>query len=88
MSAMKSITFKLTVDKNNQWFVSAWVVLSQHKAVVRFKIDTGCNTLVLSHSTLKSLGLSVKGTDLLKLSDETAKLASGEICSFKKLGAV
>jgi len=88
MSAKKSLAFKLTVDKNNQWFVSAWVVLNQRKTVARFKIDTGCNALVLSHSTLKSLGLSVKSTDLSKLPNETAKLASGETSSFKKLGAV
>jgi len=88
MSANKSLVFKLTVDENNQWFVSAWVALSQRKAMVRFKIDTGCNSLVLSHNTLKGLGLSIKSTDLSKLPNETAKLASGEISSFKKLGEV
>jgi len=82
------IKLNLSVDINNQWFVSVWVEMHGRKAVVRFKVDTGCNSVVLSHSTLKSLGISTSNANLSKLSDETAKLASGEKSSFKSLGAV
>jgi predicted aspartyl protease len=84
----KTVQLELSVDSNHQWFATMWVMLQGRKQEVRFKVDTGCNALVLSHNTLKSLGLSVKSTDLSKLPNETAKLASGEISSFKKLGEV
>ena len=60
----------------------------KQKTLVKFKIDTGCNTLVLSHSTLKSLGYSAKQADLSKLPPVKAALASGEEHMFRKLGAV
>ena len=54
----KSIGIDLEIDRNNQWFAFVWVKLGKRSAIVRFKIDTGCNALVLSHKTLKALGYS------------------------------
>ena len=80
--------FRLEVDSYNQWFAWAWVVVGKHKNHVRFKVDTGCNSLVLSHSTLEGLGVSIKEADLLSLSPVSGKLASGDKHTFRKLGAV
>jgi len=79
---------RLEVDSHNQWFVWAWVVVGKQKYQVRFKVDTGCNALVLSHSTLEGLGVSIKEADLLKLSPVSGKLASGDKHIFRKLGEV
>ena len=78
----------LTVDGNNQWFVPAWVAIGGKCYRVRFKVDTGCNSLVLSHSTLKNMGFSVSEDDLSKLPFLSGKLASGKEDTFVKLGAV
>jgi len=79
---------KLRVDSNKQWFVSMWVVKGEMKYRVEFKVDNGCNALVLSHDTMKKLGFSIAPSDLGKLPDKTGRLASGEKHTFKNLGAV
>jgi len=80
---------ELRVDPQNQWFVSVWVVLNGKKAIIEFKVDTGCNGgLVLSHKELKGLGYLTNHADFANLPNETGTLASGEKSIFKKLGAV
>jgi len=79
---------ELKIDSNNQWFVPVWVVLGNKKHRVDFKVDTGCNSLVLSHSTLENMGYSTKEMDLAKLPPLPGKLASGDEHTFRKLGAV
>ncbi|MCL2357252.1 MAG: hypothetical protein FWC70_08875 [Defluviitaleaceae bacterium] len=79
---------KLRVDSNKQWFVSMWVVKGGAKYRVEFKVDNGCNALVLSHDTMKKLGFSTAAADLEKLPNKTGRLASGEKHTFKNLGAV
>jgi hypothetical protein len=78
----------LRVDNNNQWFVPVWVVIGEKKYRVEFKIDTGCNSLVLSHSTLEAIGISIKEPDLSKLPPIAGRLASGDKHTFRKLGEV
>jgi len=80
--------FELTVDNNNQWFISAWVHVAGRKAYAQFKIDTGCNTLILSHRTLKLLGITTDEAELSKLPEVPGALASGATDIFRKLGAV
>ncbi|MCL2223769.1 MAG: retropepsin-like domain-containing protein [Defluviitaleaceae bacterium] len=79
---------KLAVDPNNQWFVPVWVLLNGQMRQVMFKVDTGCDSVILSHSTLKRLNISTEFTDLSKLLGETGRLASGKKSEFKNLGAV
>jgi len=78
----------LRVDDNNQWFVYIWVAIGGKLKRVEFKADTGCNSLVLSHSTLEGMGFSVEKSDLSKLPPMPGKLASGDIHTYRKLGAV
>ena len=47
----------LEVDNFNQWFSSLYVLFNGVYRSVRFKIDTGCNALVLSH--FKDIGRNV-----------------------------
>jgi len=79
---------KLRVDHKNQWFVWAWVAIGTKRHRVEFKVDTGCNSLVLSHSTLEGMGFSVEESNLAKLPPMPGKLASGDIHTYRKLGAV
>ncbi|MCL1877448.1 MAG: retropepsin-like domain-containing protein [Defluviitaleaceae bacterium] len=79
---------ELSVDPHDQWFVSVWVTLNQKSAPVTFKVDNGCNALVLSHDTLKKLGISTNVENLDKLPNKIGKLASGEKRTFKSLGSV
>jgi hypothetical protein len=85
---MTNLRLTLDVDSYNQWFVDAWVEMHGRKIGVRFKVDNGCNGLVLSHKTLRRLGYSTTATDLSALQDITGRLANGEITSYKGLGAV
>jgi len=79
---------ELTVDPHNQWFATVWVIANGQKAKIEFKVDSGCNALVLSHETLKKLAISTKPLDLEKLPDMTGKLATGVKSRFKQLGVV
>ena len=80
--------FTLRVDPYEQWFASVLVTMHDRTSTVEFKIDTGCNSLVLSHSSLKRFGISTDATMLGKLPDESVRLASGEKSPFKRLGEV
>ena len=88
MTEDKSAKLVLRVDSHNQWFVSMWVFIGERKIFTRFKVDTGCNAMILSHSTLKSLGFSTKETDLSKLPLVVGRLASGDKHTFRKLGTI
>ena len=79
---------KIEMRAHNQWFASVWVVKSEKKAFIEFKVDNGCNGLVLNHKTLNALGVASSIEDLAKFPEETGTLASGEKTTFKKLGAV
>ena len=79
---------KLTIDPHNQWFVRIYVAIGTKSTPVTFKVDNGCNSLVLSHDTLAKLGVSTNATHLGKLPSKTGRLASGEKHIFKVLGAV
>lgn len=79
---------ELIVDENNQWFVFIWIELQGRITEVRFKVDTGCNAVVLSHGTLRRLGFSAKSEDLAKMPPETGRLASGEKSDFRSLGEI
>jgi len=79
---------ELTIDKHKQWFVPVWVVIGKKKCRVEFKVDTGCNSLVISHSTLKSIGFFKKETELLKLPPVSGVLASGDSHTFRDLGTI
>jgi len=78
----------LRTDPYEQWFASVLVTMHGRTSTVEFKVDTGCNSLVLSHSTLKKLGIPTETEKLNKLPDESVRLASGEKSPFKRLGEV
>jgi len=88
MTTAKPMKFKMDIDQKNQWFVHIWVVINNRKYRVEFKVDTGCNSLVLSHSTLKSMGYSTDKAALSKLPPVDGKLASGDVHTYRKLGTV
>ena len=79
---------ELTTDRNNQWFVPVWVSVRGRKVLVRFKVDSGCNALVLSHRTLNKLGVPTDRGTLSKLPEIPGALASGATDTFNKLGEV
>ena len=81
-----SLRIELEIDKDNQWFAFIWVELGNRKALVRFKIDTGCNSLVISHKTLSALGYDSSLDSLAKLPAIHGRLASGDKHPFGKLG--
>ncbi|MCL2356598.1 MAG: hypothetical protein FWC70_05480 [Defluviitaleaceae bacterium] len=80
--------FELTVDHANQWFIWAWVHIAGRKAYTQFKVDTGCNALILSHRTLKLLGITTDEAELSKLPEISGALAGGTTDIFRKLGAI
>jgi hypothetical protein len=74
------------VDSHKQWFARIWVLIGKKAVLVEFKIDTGCNSVVLSRKTLGKFGLTEN--DLAKLPITTGIQASGENHPYRKLGAV
>jgi len=46
---------ELSIDNYKQWFVWAWVIFGAKKLWVQFKVDTGCNSLVLTITPEKIL---------------------------------
>jgi len=88
MTAQKTVRLELSVDSNHQWFVTMWVLVQGRIKSVDFKVDTGCNALVLSHGTLRRLGFSGSEPDLAKLQSVTGKHADGEKSNYKSLGEI
>ena len=88
MNQLNKVSVKLEVDNHNQWFTSILIKIGNVSKPVRFKIDTGCNAVVLSHSTLKKLGLDTSATNLARLPEIHGTVASGDEHKFKKLGKV
>jgi hypothetical protein len=88
MTEAGGIKLKLRIDSNHQWFVYTWLVAWGKKIRVEFKVDTGCNAMVLSHRTLKNLGYSTREAELSKLPAIAGVLASGDKHMFRKLGMV
>ena len=88
MSEPSKVSVKLEVDNHNQWFVSILIKIGNISKPVRFRVDTGCNAVVLSHSTLKKLGLDTSEANLAKLPEISGALASGNNHKFRKLGKV
>ena len=81
-----SIKIEMRTDSHKQWFAEVWVVIGKTVKSVEFKIDTGCNSVVLSHKTLKRFGLVE--SDLAKLPKTSGVQASGENHPYLKLGTV
>jgi hypothetical protein len=88
LSGVNKIRLPLVTDPDNQWFVAVRVLINGKLVPVTFKIDTGCNALVLSHSTLEKFGDIVDEASLSKLPPVSGKLASGGDHLFRKLGTV
>ena len=76
---------RMQIDKQNQWFTNISVVVDKRIAKTEFKIDTGCNCLLLSHITLQKLGLCA--SDIAKLPDAAATSVSERI-PLKRVGKV
>jgi len=51
-------------------------------------VDTGCNALILSHRTLKLLGIATDEARLSKLPEVEGSLASGIIDIFRNMGEI
>jgi predicted aspartyl protease len=79
---------EISVDSNDQWFATLAVVVAGKRVNVDFKIDTGCNALVLSRRTLQRLGIEADTQALSQLATTTGRLASGEKSEFKAIGNV
>ena len=88
MNPRKEVSVKIEIDNHKQWFASVMIKIGNAIKPVRFKIDTGCNAVVLSHSTLKKLGLETNENNLAKLPGLKGTLANGEEHQFRKLGKV
>lgn len=83
---MGGIKIHMRIDSRKQWFARFWVLISKKTVFVEFKVDTGCNSVVLSRKTLKKFGLTEN--DLAKLPQTTGIQASGENHPYLKLGTI
>jgi len=77
----------MDINSNNQWFVGLTVAIKDKQADIEFKVDTGCNCLLISHSTLKNLGISTSQTAIAKLPD-TVGLSVSEKIQLKQIGKI
>jgi hypothetical protein len=75
---------KMRIDTRNQWFVIVKTVVGDMGIPVAYKVDTGCNGLILSHATLKQFGMSTTAKSLSKLKSANASGIAEDI----KLGEV
>ena len=63
---MSSFQIPVDIDIDNQVLSTLKVANGTKVADVRFKIDTGCNIVVLNHDTLKDLGFGVTQQSIRK----------------------
>ena len=78
----------LEIDSCNQWFATLGVLRGGIIMPVSFKIDSGCNALILSHDTLRKFGCIINRTELSKLPAVSGAVVSGDMHMFRKLGSV
>ena len=78
----------ISIDSKNQIFATLRVVLNKASIDVRFKIDTGCNVVLLSRSTLADLGFATSHDTLLKLPIVQASVGDGSKTNFRQAGLV
>jgi hypothetical protein len=77
----------MKIDKRNQWFVDITTVINNTDIVVAYKVDTGCNGLILSHATLKQFGISTTAESLANLKSAAASGIAEDI-KLRELGEV
>jgi hypothetical protein len=57
LNATLPIRLSISIDPYNQIFVSLTIAANNANAEAFFKIDTGCNAVILSRKTLNDLGI-------------------------------
>ena len=87
---MSMLNIEMRITQMREWRVSLDVRLRPDSACkpVDFKVDSGCNTVLLSHVSLKLLGMRTIQEELGRLPKKEANIATGEIRTFKSLGKV
>jgi len=85
---VSSLKIPIRIDANNQIFTTLTAIHNKTPIDVYFKIDNGCNAVIIRRNTLKSLGFDTSVQSLNKLPVVNAKLADGRVTNFRQVGEI
>jgi hypothetical protein len=83
-----SLKIPIRIDASDQIFTTLTAVHKKMSVDVYFKIDNGCNAVIIRRNTLKSLGFDTSPQALGKLPEVNAKLADGRAVNFRQVGEI
>jgi len=73
---------------NNQIFTDLTISANNKSISAEFKIDTGCNTVLLNHRVLNRLGIDTSKETLEKLPIARASIADGTTENYRHIGNI
>ncbi|MDR2167747.1 MAG: retroviral-like aspartic protease family protein [Clostridiales bacterium] len=88
MNTKQSFKLPIHIDNSGQILVTLTVAANNRSIDVDFKLDTGCNSVVLSRETLEKLGVKTDAATMSKRAPIEASVADGSVVSFRQAGNV
>ncbi|MDR2168191.1 MAG: hypothetical protein LBE35_10145 [Clostridiales bacterium] len=86
---MAKLKIPIIIDKqSNVIFVTLTVVINNKVADIPFKLDTGCNSVVLKHKTLQAFGIDTTSKAMRNKPSMPGRLADGTSSNFKQVGDI
>ena len=86
--SQSKLSLPVLIDARGQILTTLRVAIGKSTADVYFKIDTGCNVVLLSHSSLEELGIQTSADALRKLPPVSATIGDGSMADFRIVGDV
>jgi len=83
-----TLQIPIRIDGNGQELVTL-ITANENKSIrTLFKIDSGCNAVLMRRSALQALGFDTSEAALSKLPDVGASLSDGSTTAFKQVGEI
>jgi hypothetical protein len=88
LPTVESLKIPVMIDAKNQVITTLNVAANNKQLDVVFKIDNGCNAVLMWRDSLKDLGFDVSQAALNKLPEIGATLGDGSVVNFRQIGEV
>jgi predicted aspartyl protease len=83
-----TLQIPIRIDENGQELVTLITANGNVAIKTLFKIDSGCNAVLMRRGSLQALGFDTSEAALNKLPDVGASLSDGSTAAFKQVGEI
>ena len=88
LPTIANLQIPIRIDENGQEWVTLITAAENKSIKTLFKIDSGCNVVLMRRSALQALGFDTSMVALSRLPDVGASLSDGSVASFKQVGEI